>query len=67
MERLLEEMLAVIESSIDYPRSSLDSSVWAKEDDVYTLKEDVKKKILAILEGYPDVLLLEIAKEIPIV
>ena len=65
MYRLLEKILK--ESSIDFPRENLDLAVWDKEDDFYTLREDVKKKILAILEKYPDVPLLEIAEEIHIV
>jgi len=69
MYRLLEKILKneVDESSIDFPQEDLDLSVWDKEDDSYTLREDVKKKILAVLEKYPDVPLLEIAKEIRIV
>lgn len=57
----------VFESSIDFPRDSLDSAIWSKEDDTYILREDVKRKILSTLEKYSDVPLLEIAKEIRIV
>lgn len=64
---LLEKILHVDESSIDFPRQDLDDAIWDKEDDTYTLKKEVKEKILAILEEYPDVLLLEIAEEIRIV
>ena len=64
---LLEKILQVDESSIDFPQISLDLAIWDKEDDTYTLREDVKKKILAVLEEYPDAPLLEIAEEIRIV
>ena len=61
---LLEKML---ESSIDFPREDLDSAIWDKKDDGYILKEEIKNQILAVLEKYPDVPLLEIAEEIRIV
>jgi hypothetical protein len=67
MNRLLEKILRIAESSIDFPREDLDPAIWDKEDDIYTLREDVKKKILAVLEKYPDVPLLEIAEEIRVV
>jgi len=68
MDRLLEKILEdVKESSIDFPQESLDLAIWDKKDDTYTLREDVKKKILGVLEEYPDVSLLEIAEEIHIV
>jgi len=57
----------VSESSIDFPREGLDLAVWNKEDDSYTLREDVKKKILAILEEYPDIVLKDIVDTIHIV
>ena len=63
--KLLEKILQ--ESSIDFPYQDPDDAIWDKEDDLYTLREDVKAKILAILEKYPDVPLLEIAEEIHIV
>ncbi len=63
-EGLLEK---IEESSIDFPRESLDSAVWDLEGKIPILRADVKKKILAILERYPDVPLLEIAEEIRIV
>lgn len=57
----------VFESSIDFPRVSLDPTIWSKEDGNYTLRKDVKRKVLDVLKKYPDVPLLEIAKEIHIV
>lgn len=61
MESLIEE------SSIDFPQASLDQAVWDLEGKIPILREEVKKKILAVLEKYPDVPLLEIAEEIRIV
>jgi len=58
---------SVFESSIDFPREDLDSAIWDKEDDTYILRAEVKEKIFGILKRYPDVPLLEIAKEIRIV
>jgi len=58
---------SVRESSIDFPQESLDLAIWDKKDNTYTLREDVKNKILNILKKYPDIPLLEIAKEIHIV
>ena len=55
------------ESSIDFPQESLDLAVWDKKDNTYTLREDVKNKILNILKKYPNAPLLEIAEEIHIV
>ena len=65
--KLLEKILQVKESSIDFPKQDLDDAIWDKKDDTYTLREDVKEKIFAVLEEYPDVPLLEIAEEIRIV
>ena len=64
-ELKLEE--SIEESSIDFPREGLDLAIWDKEDDSYTLRVDVKERILAILEEYPDAPLVEIAEEIRVV
>jgi hypothetical protein len=57
----------VSESSIDFPQKNLDSSVWDKKGKTYTIKLEVKNKILEIVKRYPDIPLLEIAKEIHVV
>lgn len=69
MIELLEKILAprVEESSIDFPQADLDSSVWDKKGETYTIKPEVKNKILEIVKRYPKFPLLEIAKEIHIV
>jgi len=54
-------------SSIDFPRTDLDSQVWTKEDGFYFLREEVKNKILKLLDQYPEEDLLQIAREIRIV
>jgi len=61
------ETMPFNESSIDFPRESLDSAVWDMEDGNYVLKDEVKKQIIDLVSKYPDVPLLEIAKEIRIV
>jgi len=66
-KRLGRKSVHISESSIDFARDGLDDAIWIKEDDTYILREDVKKKILAVLEKYSDIPLLEIAKEIRIV
>jgi hypothetical protein len=55
------------ESSIDFPQVDLDSLVWEKEDGYYFLREEVKDKILILLDKYPEIDLLQIAREIRIV
>jgi len=57
----------VEESSIDFPRKDLDLNVWDKKDSIYTIKPEVKKKILDIISEYSDRNLNDIAKEIHIV
>lgn len=66
---LIERLLHLNDSMVDFPRPDLDLSVWNKTDShtsdgipgAYTLKPDVKKKILDTLSKYPDVDLLIIA------
>jgi len=50
----------VKESSIDFPRETLDLSVWNKKGDIYTIKPEVKGKILEIIKRYPDKDLLSV-------
>jgi hypothetical protein len=56
VNRLLEKLLEIRigESSIDYPQSDLDLSIWDKEDDKYKIKPTIKEQLLDILSKYPD-------------
>jgi len=67
MKKLLEKLLTLFESSIDFPQKDLDLSVWDKEDDTYKIKPEVKDRIFDVLGKYPETHLLEVAKEIHIV
>ena len=66
---LIERLLHLNDSMVDFPRPDLDLSVWNKTDShtsdgipgAYTLKPDVKKKILDTLDKYPDTKLIKIA------
>ena len=53
MQELLKITLRLSESSIDYPQVDLDLSIWDKKDDTYTIKPEIKKKILDTLDAYP--------------
>lgn len=55
---MIEELL---ESSIDFPQKSLDLDVWNKEDNTYTIKPEVKRKILDIINKYPEMDLVDTA------
>jgi len=57
----------VQESSIDFPRADLSEDIWEKEDGFYFLREEVKDKILNLLDQYPEEDLLQEAGEIRIV
>ncbi len=57
----------LLESVIDFPKSGLSTNIWIKSGNTFTIKPDVKSKILSILESYPDVDLTSIAQEIRIV
>jgi len=46
-------MKRLLESIIDYPQKDLPKEIWAKKDNQYLLKDDVKEKILATLKEYP--------------
>jgi predicted nucleotidyltransferase len=64
---LIERLLHLNDSMVDFPRPDLDLSVWNKTDSpisdgvpgAYTLKPDVKKKILDTLNKYPDTKLID--------
>lgn len=64
---LLERLLHLNDSMVDFPRPDLDPSVWDKTSShtndgvpgAYTLKPDVKKKILDTLDKYPDTKLID--------
>lgn len=53
----------LLESSVDYPRPTLSEEVWDKSGDSYTIKSDVKSKILDIIEQYPNRDLIDLAEE----
>lgn len=57
----------VRESAIDFPRPDLDLQIWLKEDNHYFLREEIKNKILGLLDQYPEDDLLQTAREIRIV
>lgn len=57
----------VKESTIDFPKASLDTRVWQKVDAGWTLRRDVKQHILSVLGRYPGVNLRAIAQSIRIV
>jgi len=65
MNQLLDKIFK--ESSIDYPRPDLDLQVWEKEDNYYFLREEVKNKILSLLDKYSEYDLLHLTREVRIV
>jgi len=66
MEKLLENLLNLNESTIDFPRKDLDLAIWDKVNASYIIKPDVKKIILNTLAKYIKIDLKEIADEIHI-
>jgi hypothetical protein len=58
---------ALNDSSIDYPRVDLDPAVWEKEEGFYFLRQEIKDRILYLLDQYPDADLLQRAREIRVV
>jgi hypothetical protein len=66
MNRVFEIHL-INESSVDFPMPSLDLSVWDEEQDGYHLRDDVREKILRVLDAYEPIDLLDMAREIRIV
>lgn len=68
IRELLENLIGISESSIDYPRADLDLYVWDRyEDGTYTLREGVRAKILEIISKYPDKNLEDIIESVRIV
>lgn len=65
--REIDKLFGLTESSIDFPKEGLDSTVWEKKGDEYMLSTAATTEILKALEGYPDLNLLEAAAEIWIV
>lgn len=65
MNRLLDNILN--ESSIDFPKPSLDLAIWQQEGDSYYMRQDVKDKIIKTLSAYEPVDLMGMAREIRIV
>ena len=57
----------ISESSIDFPRQTLSQDVWEQTDDGYKLRKDVKDKIIKALSSFPELDLLNIAKEVKII
>ncbi|MHA1591102.1 MAG: hypothetical protein ACTSUP_01195 [Candidatus Heimdallarchaeaceae archaeon] len=66
MEKLLENLLNLNESIIDFPRKDLDPAIWDKVNGFYVIKPDVKKIILNTLDKYIKINLKETADEIHI-
>lgn len=55
------------ESSIDFPREDLDSTVWNKDGNTYKIKSEVQANILTFIKRYEDIDLIDAAEEIHIV
>jgi len=73
-EQLIDRLLKVFESeeelkeaSIDYPRPTLSLDIWDEEGTEYTIKPEVKQRILDVLSKYEDIDLIENSSEIRIV
>lgn len=67
MKSLIPILRQIIESSIDFPSNGLYNEVWTETEDGYKLRPELKEQVLAALREYPDLDLLDIAKEIHIV
>ena len=67
MNELLENLMMLQESSIDFPREDLDPQVWEKTGDGYTLQQEVKDKIRLMIDKYGPEDLEEVADKIRIV
>lgn len=64
----IDEMFSLIrESSIDFPKDTLDPDVWVKSDAGYLLSPEVKDEIIRLLALYPDSNLYDMCKDIWIV
>jgi len=63
----LELAESIEESSIDFPKPTLDLAVWEEKQDGYHLRRDVREKILRVLDAYEPIDLLDMAREIRIV
>lgn len=55
------------ESTASFPSEDLPLDIWDKTDDSYVLKPELKETILEALKQYPDLDLLDVAKDIKIV
>lgn len=66
-QKLLIFTQGVFESSIDFPRETLDQNIWLKDGDRFTIQPDVKETIFKYLREYPRKDLLDIAQDINIV
>ena len=62
----LFDRIRLVESNIDYPQESLDTSVWDLEGESHTLKHDVKRKVLNFISKYPFFDMMEFADEMRI-
>jgi predicted nucleotidyltransferase len=51
---LLDRLIHLNESIIDFPRKDLDSSIWDSDGGSYKMKPEVKKKIVRHLKSFPD-------------
>lgn len=68
MKTLLEKLMSIEDSVIDFARDDLDPSVWLKhENGRYSLHPDAQRQIIRVLDAYPDRDLRSIADQIRIV
>jgi len=58
---LIGKLIRLHESIIDYPMAGLDLSVWNEKGGAYTLRGDVKRKIISTLRLYTDTDLINLA------
>jgi hypothetical protein len=66
ISEMIERLDVLRESVIDYPREDLESTVWDKTGDSYTIKEPVRQKIVHTLSQYDRMDLDKVAKRIHI-
>ena len=66
MNDLIGKLIRLHESIIDYPMAGLDLSVWNEKGDAYTLRGDVKRKIISTLKLYTDSYILNQQYESPV-
>jgi predicted nucleotidyltransferase len=66
-DKIYTKVRRLVESEIDFPQDKLSPNIWNKSGDgdtQYEIKDEVRNKLLAIVEKYPDIPLREIAENI---